>query len=147
MAQARRLGSERLRVVLGEVPAIAHAPHHEEAPLEGLHGKLVGREDVPDDVRAAQVGVLPVARVVGQRELATGVVPDLQNRLELALERVGRRRIPEDLRYRPLAAPDVELAAHRLHVVGQVGAAREQPEAGGSEKRPPLPRKGVTRDS
>ena len=70
-----------------EIAAIAGAADDGEPPGHGIEGKWRGDIDVPDDARAAEVGVFEVALAGRETELLGGELADLQEGLEFGLER------------------------------------------------------------
>ena len=62
-----------------------------------MHPEFRGRDDIPDDVRAVDIGVSTVAPVVRKRELALGKLPRRVDFRQRVTECLGCIRILQDL--------------------------------------------------
>ena len=106
--------------------AVAHAADDQHAPVFGGERKLAGREHVPDDVGPAKIGERAVTSVIGQAKFAAREVADF---LDPAQPLAGFRRrggVGQHLVDRPRRVHHLEVAADRLAVVGEVGAAGQR---------------------
>src|SRR5262249_61455046 len=74
-----------LGVGLGEVAFVADTACERKAPFLRLHRELRCSENIPDDVRALEVGVAAVAVVLRQSKRAAREITDFHHALELAL--------------------------------------------------------------
>jgi hypothetical protein len=107
------------------IAAVAHAACDREAPaLERERIRRRGHH-VPDRGGAVQVGIRLVAPVVGQAELGHGEAADALREFELGLERRRHGRVREPFGHGLGGPHDADVAAGRLPVVAEVGAAAE----------------------
>ena len=111
---------------LDEVAAIRDATDDGIAPFLRLDGEFRSRDDVPDHVGPAHIGISAVAAVVRQVQVAAGELANLRDRLELLAHVGGRARIGDDPRDRAALGHERELALRALQQVAAVQGHADQ---------------------
>ena len=90
IAHGPQFAGVALRVVTGEISAVADASDDEKTPLFWLYGELVRGEHIPRHEGPLEIGIFGVAAVVGQSQFSAGELTDVAHLEQLCPQRRGR---------------------------------------------------------
>jgi hypothetical protein len=99
----------------------------------GLDRELRCGHHIPDYIRPLDIGVGPVAAVIGKMQFGHGEVSSGADIHEAGLQRRGGGGVSHNLVYGAACVQDMELASRRLREVHRPTAGQRREEAGGEQ--------------